>query len=514
MKRVLFLLWVLLGMSPVVSHAAEINVIPYPNEVNMKGGEYVFAGPLSVVLPSELKKEYETYVQMFLEKGIALSKKKKGAVRFVKNGKLGKEAYELSITPQKIKIEYNQPAGAFYALQTLKQLCKIQKDKMRFPCVEIKDEPAFPHRAFMLDEGREFKGKGEVKKLLDEMARLKLNVFHWHLCEERGWRIQIDKYPRLTEVGSKMRHAEPYEMTAEEWDGKYKEPWFYTKEEISEVVAYAAKLHIQVMPEIEIPGHTGASIMAYPWLGCASSKKGSHVRGDIYNVIDPKVEQFVKDVIDEIMPLFPMKMLHIGGDEAAYWSWEQDPTVVEFIDSHHLHNPAGLQVWFINKINEYLNSKGWILTGWNEITGDDLRGEHEAAQVKLDTTAVVQFWDGDVKLINKSIKRGYRIVNSNRFYTYLDYPYEVTPLEKCYAFDIVPPDIEPENRNKIIGLGAQMWGERMPTVQAMYDHIYPRIAALAESGWTNSSSKDVNRFKKNLPFLERVWRQKGYLPEE
>lgn len=515
MKKLILLVMIVLGgMYPGKSvSVCKITVVPYPNSVISLEGTCTIPDLLTVSYPSSLEPEFSLYNSLFSENGIRFIKKKKGILHFKKVNGLPEEAYQLSVTPGKIMISYGAPAGALYALQTLKQLLRKDGNATILPCVDIKDEPAFPHRAMMLDEGREFKGKSEVKKLLDEMSRLKLNIFHWHLCEERGWRIQIDKYPRLTEVGSKMRHSEPYAMSAQDWDKKYTTPWFYTKEEIAEIVAYATERHIQVMPEIEIPGHTGASIMAYPWLGCASSKAGKHIPGDIYNVIDPKVEQFIKDVIDEISPLFPMKQLHIGGDEAGYWSWEQDPAVVRFIEENKLSNPAGLQVWFINRINQYLNSKGWTLMGWNEITGDDLRGEHEAAKVALEPTAIVHFWDGSVDLIGKSIRRGYRVVNSNRFYTYLDYPYTVTPIEKCYGFAVIPEGLDPLLSSKIIGLGAQMWGEQMPTVQAMYSLIYPRIAALAESGWTLSGNKDFVRFKENLTPLEKIWTEKGYLIE-
>lgn len=495
-------------------HSSEIQVIPYPNRVIPEEGVFKIKPETSISFPEELAPEYPVYARLFEKQGIRIKRKKKGTIRFSHVPDMSAEGYTLHITPKRINISYTDPAGAFYALQTLSQLFQEKDGSAVYPCIFIEDAPAFKHRAFMLDEGREFKGKEEVKKLLDEMARLKINIFHWHLCEERGWRIQIDKYPKLTETGSKMRHAEPYEMSVQEWDQKYKEPWYYTKNEIQEIVEYAARLHIQVMPEIEIPGHSGASIQSYPWLGCASSKAGKHVRGDIYNVIDPKVEQFIKDVIDELMPLFPMKVLHIGGDEAGYWSWEQDPKVMQFIADRQLHNPAGLQVWFINRINQYLNSKGWRLMGWNEITGDDLRGEHEAARIALDTTAIVHFWDGDLRLIDKSIRRGYEVVNSNRFETYIDYPYTVTPLEKCYNFRLVPKGVDPAFAHKIIGFGAQMWGEVMPTKEKMYYQVYPRIAALAECGWTRQDNKDYIRFTKALqPFIER-WKKKGYITSQ
>lgn len=514
MKKVILLLIVLLGgMYPWQSKA--IDVVPYPNWVQSLKGTCSISERLTVSFPQELDAAYAVYALLFKESGINLIKEKDGLLSFKKVSGLGKEAYQISVSPQEIVVSYTCSAGAFYAVQTLKQLIQREGTVAYLPCIEIKDEPAFPHRAFMLDEGREFKGKVEVKKLLDEMARLKLNIFHWHLCEDRGWRIQIDKYPKLTEIGSKMRFSEPYGMTVEKWDKKYQDPWFYTKKEIAEIVAYAAARQIQVIPEIEIPGHSGASIKAYPWLGCASSKTGEHVRGDIYNVIDPRVEQFIQDVIEELMPLFPMKILHIGGDEAEYWSWEKDPKVVKFIADQNLKNPAGLQVWFINRINKYLNNQGWSLMGWNEITGDDLRGEHEAAQVSLDTTAIVHFWDGSIDLLGKSVRRGYRVVNSDRLYTYLDYSMKVTPIEKCYRFTVVPEGISPTEASKIMGFGAQMWGEQSPTPLAMYKLLYPRIAALAECGWTQPGNKDFIRFTKSIPSLERIWTEKGYyLPQK
>lgn len=380
----------------------------------------------------------------------------------------------------------------------------------------ITDYPAFSWRAFMLDEGRYFKGKEVVFRLLDEMARLKMNVFHWHLTDDQGWRIEIKKYPKLTEVGAWRDSSEINHFGSNIFDGK-PHGGFYTQEEIKEVVAYAEKRHIMVVPEIEMPGHASAAIASYPWLG--TSGKQIKVPGkfgvqyDIFNVADLRVIQFLEDVMDEMIALFPAPVFHIGGDEVRYNQWKESAIVQEYMRKHNLRTPAELQVFFTNRISNVLASKGRRMMGWNEITGDklhDFQSETDTeGKQKLAAETIVQCWKGDPKLIKEAIEKGYDVVNSYHSHTYLDYTYKDIPLEKAYNFNPVPEGLTAEQQKKVLGLGCQMWGEFTPTVESMNLKIYPRIAAYAEAAWTEISNRDYERFRNALVFCLKRWKEEG-----
>ena len=294
----------------------------------------------------------------------------------------------------------------------------------------LTDYPVFSWRAFMLDEGRYFKGKEVVFDLLDEMAALKMNVFHWHLTDDQGWRIEIKKYPKLTEIGAWRDSSEIDHFGSNRYDGR-RHGGFYTQEEIKEVVDYAAKRNITVIPEIEMPGHASAAIAAYPWLG--TSGKQIKVPGkfgvqyDIFNVADPRVIHFLNDVMDEVISLFPAPIFHVGGDEVRYDQWKESTLVREYMRKNDLRTPAELQVFFTNNVSNILASKGRRMMGWNEITGDKLHEFQSETDTKgkqkLAPGTIVHCWKGDPKLIKEAIEKGYDVVNSYHSYTYLDYTY-------------------------------------------------------------------------------------------
>ncbi|HAC72129.1 MULTISPECIES: beta-N-acetylhexosaminidase [unclassified Proteiniphilum] len=429
-----------------------------------------------------------------------------------------REAYHLSVYKnRKIRVLAVSRNGLLYALQSLRQIISRSGNGITLPVCRIMDEPAFPWRAFMLDESRHFQGMETVKKLLDEMSYLKMNIFHWHLVDDPGWRIEIKKYPELTAIGSK-RDFSHRDLTLEQWNKQFPErKMHYSQDEIREIVRYAGERGIQVVPEIEVPGHASASIAAYPWLGASSKLQGSGIWGDLYDVTDPKVEAFIRDVLDEVITLFPSKIIHIGGDEANYTHWENNPQIIQFMEDTGIPTFADLQVWSINRFSKYLESKGVRMMGWNEITGDNIRGEAhlKASQSeKLAEGTLVHFWDGDIILINKAIDEGYDVVNSNRHYTYLDYSYEVTPLEKAYSFHPLPEELAKEKASKITGLGCQMWGEYTPDLTRLYYQTFPRIAAYAECGWTKAENKNYDEFRNRVKNTEHRWRKMGYLNQQ
>lgn len=428
-----------------------------------------------------------------------------------------KEGYVMDVTSRNISIKANTAAGILNGIQTLRQIVKEKDGKLLVQKATISDYPAFSWRAFMLDEGRYFKGKEVVLNLIDEMSRLKMNVFHWHLTNDQGWRIEIKKYPKLTEVGAFRDSSEINNFGSDVYDGK-PHGGFYTQSDIKEIVDYAAQRHITIVPEVSMPGHASAAIASYPWLGTSGKqikvpgKFGVHY--EVFNVSDPRVLQFFEDVIDEVIALFPGQVFHIGGDEVKYDQWKASPAIRSYMAQKHLKTPAELQVYFTNEISNVLASKGKKMMGWNEITGDKLheyQSEEDTEDVKqqLAPGTIVHFWKGDPELIKKTIEKGYDVVNSYHIYTYLDYTYESIPLEKAYMYNPVPDGLTKEQQARVLGQGCQMWGEFIPTVESMNVKIYPRIAAFAESGWTGQDKKDYNRFLQSLqPTLER-WKAQG-----
>ncbi len=453
-----------------------------------------------------------------------------GAIAFKYDERFAEEAYELNVTKNGIVLIASNSTGWFYGVQSLIQLLPGTSDpsestsSLEIQEIHIKDSPRFKWRAFMLDEGRYFKGMEQVKMLLDEMAFLKMNVFHWHLVDDQGWRVEIKKYPLLTEIGSKRRSTQVGPL---KWDSPIQsaEPHegFYTQVEIKELIRYAEERHITIVPEIEMPGHSSAAIASYPWLGTAKKEIEVPIKfgvgKDVYDVSDPKVYQFLTDVLDEVMALFPSEVIHIGGDEVKYTHWKDSESVQAYMKEKGLASPADLQLYFTNNISQYLQSKGRRMMGWNEIMGHNLHEYQDEADTKteqqLAKETVVHFWKGDVKLASQAANMGYDIVNSLHTETYLDYSYKNLPLSRAYAFDPVPSGLAPEYHDKVIGTGCQMWGEWIPTNGHMHFQTFPRIAAYAEIGWTQKENKNFDDFLVALLELKKRWAQKGiyYAPD-
>ncbi|MFV0266777.1 MAG: beta-N-acetylhexosaminidase [Draconibacterium sp.] len=528
-KQFYVIVLLLFFMSSLVGQAADIRILPEPCSVVDLQKEVSLAQNLKVYIDkkSSLDKEYVKHI--LTEEGFdirVVSSEKAADLVFQMDGTLVSEqdGYHLMVySPERKKQIYavgNSENGLLYALQTFRQLIVRDGTQKKIPSCEVTDYPAFSWRSYMLDESRHFHGKEVVKKLLDEMARLKMNVFHWHLVDDPGWRLEIKKYPLLTEIGSKgnftmMRDGmTPLDSASLSLTDR----WYYTQDEIREIVAYADARGISIMPEIEIPGHVTASLYAYPWLGASSKQQGKTVAGDLYDVTDPKMEQFFYDVLDEVTALFPARIVHIGGDEANYVHWQNSPAINAFMQENNIPTYTDLQVWAINRVSKYLSSHDIRMMGWNEITGENIRNDAHIQKSESETLApgtVVQFWDGEVSLINKAIDKGYDVVNSNRVYTYLDYDYGTIPLEKAYSFMPVPEGIADKDKGKILGVGCQMWGEFIPTTARLYFQTFPRIAAYAEVGWVAPERKgSYSFFKERLKSLETIWEKLGYLNDQ
>jgi len=498
-----------------------LDIIPYPLQVEEKTGVFDLGHSSGILYSANCRTEAE-FLHDILEKEYHLSVPVKapaaaGSIVCTVNatlvGRLGKEGYDLTVSPNKVQVRAADPAGVFYAIQTLRQLIT---DGRAIPCCHIFDKPRFAWRSFMLDEGRYFKGEKVVKQLLDQMALLKMNVFHWHLTDDQGWRIEIKKYPLLTTIGSKRDSTQTGAWGSTVYDGVRHEG-YYTQQQIKNIVRYAAERHITVVPEIEMPGHASAAIASYPYLGVENKpikvpvKFG--VQYNVFNVADSRVETFIQDVLDEVLALFPSKVIHIGGDEVRYDQWKSSPQVQAYLKQHGLNSPADLQVSFTNNISHLLENKHRRMMGWNEILGGKIHDYNDnqdaVARQKLSKSAIVQFWAGDTSLITTAAEAGYDIVNSFNEYTYLDYDYKSISLEKAYSFEPIPASLPARDTARILGLGCQMWGEWIPTVDRMNAQIYPRLAAYAEVGWTSRRNKDYNRWLAGLPALEGRWNSEG-----
>jgi len=527
MKKLIIILFVLLGCTQSNITGPLIKIIPQPLKISEKEGNFILSSRTGIISTYQTSEEAD-YLAVILENafGKAPSIKsigKKGIVLRLNpeiKDKTGKEGYVFTSTKKSIIIEAATTTGVFYGIQTLRQLLPPdfeyspdEKKSVAINAVEIVDKPRFPWRAFMLDEARYFKGKKVVKTILDQMVLHKMNVFHWHLVDDQGWRIEIKKYPRLTEVGSKRKDSMIGGWGSNRFSGEPHEG-FYTQEEIKEIIQYATKRHITIVPEIEMPGHSASAIASYSWLGTIGREM--EVPGifggkyDIYNVTDPKVEQFLKDVLTEVMDLFPSEVIHIGGDEVDFNKWKKSERVLDYMKKEGLNSPADLQISFTNKISAFIESHDRRMMGWNEIlAGVSLHQYHDAEDIKtsqeLAPNSIVHFWKGDLTLAEDAVKLGYDIVNSLHSMTYLDYDYETITLEKAYSFDPVPEGLDSTYHHKILGLGCQMWGEWIPTVERMEYQVFPRMSAYAEVGWTDKSVKDLEDFTRRLESMKKRW---------
>ena len=426
---------------------------------------------------------------------------------------LAPEGYQLDVTSRAVTIRASTPAGAFYALESFKQLLPsaIYRDApvtgtdWSAPAVHIEDAPRFSWRGMHLDVSRHFMPKEFVKKYIDLLARHKMNRFHWHLTEDQGWRIEIRKYPRLTEVGScrDQTLVGPYvsDPAKRIFDG-IKHCGFYTQDDIREVVAYAAERFVTVVPEIEMPGHAQAAIAAYPQLGVFPDTTLSvlgvwGVSDYIFNA-NASTISFLQDVLSEVLTLFPGKWIHVGGDEAVKTQWKASPQIQARIKELGLKDEHELQSWFIRQMDGFLTARGRRLVGWDEI----LEGG-------LAENATVMSWQG-VKGGIAAAQAGHDVVMAPNSHTYFDHlqsrnrraePLSIggfLPLDTVYAFEPVPAALSAAEAKHVLGAQAQLWTEYLPDPKAVEYMMFPRAAALAEVLWTPAPLRNYNDFLARL----------------
>ncbi len=412
------------------------------------------------------------------------------------------ESYRLDSEDGRVRIDAGSPAGAFYGLQTLRQLFAVDDEGRVFlPSVHVADMPRFSYRGMHLDVGRHFFPVEFVKRYVDLLASYKMNRFHWHLTEDQGWRIQIDSYPKLTSVASCRaetiveRNFDPFVGDGEEYCG------FYTKDEIREVVAYAAERFVTVIPEIEMPGHSLAALAAYPALSCTGGPFEVGTRWGVYEDIYCPSEEtfaFLESVLDEVMDLFPGEYIHIGGDEAPKSTWEASELAQSVIRREGLADEHELQSYFIRRIETYLNSHGRKLIGWDEILEGGLAPD-----------ATVMSWRGTQGGI-EAARRGHDVIMTPGSHMYFDHyqgkaenePLAIggfNPLENVYSFEPVPEELSSREATHVLGGQANVWTEYMLTADQVEYMAYPRALALSEVLWSPREARDWDSFVARLP---------------
>lgn len=491
-----------------------LGVIPAPAEVTLKKGNFLIESNTQLVYSDGKSQKTATIFKDYLLKAYGLklpllnrvTNKQAPAIVFLHQEKSDKEAYSLSTGSLNLQISGDE-AGLFYGLQTLMQMIKKEDTKLQLPCVEIYDKPRFAYRGIMQDVGYHIYPVSFIKSQIEMLAKYKMNVYHWHLTEDHGWRIEIKKYPKLTSVGA-YRASTQISHYVDSLNGQDHLPYggFYTQEEIKEVVAFAAERQVTVIPEIELPGHSVAALAAYPELACGDHPGPFKVAEswgifeDVYCAGKENTFKFLEDVLTEVMALFPSPYIHIGGDECPKKRWEACKYCQQRIKSEKLKSEFELQSYFVKRIERFINSKGRKIIGWDEI----LEGG-------LAPNATVMAWRNIEEGI-KSAQQGHDVVMSPMSHVYFDFiqgKRELEPLAigwgyntlpRVYAYDPVPEGLTMAQKKHIIGVEAAIWTEHMDTHRKVEYMLYPRLMALAEVAWTSPERKDsVSFFEHRLP---------------
>jgi hexosaminidase len=496
-------------------------LIPLPQKMECREGVFQLQ-PKTRILTDVPANETGQYLAEWLSKATGYDLKvgrstkaqpTKGAILLTtKDAKpeLGAEGYELTVAPDSVVVRASKGAGLFYGAQSLLELLPpevfaakpVAGVDWKIPCVQIEDQPRFKWRGFMLDVARHFFTKDDVKQLLDVLALHKINKLHLHLTDDQGWRIEIKKYPRLTEVSAWRDEAgfglDPKLSTAYGPDGRY--GGFYTQDDIRELVAYARGKHITIVPEIEMPGHSCAALSAYPELSCTGGPYTPNTKGGIfagaYCAGKDETFEFLQNVLAEVRQLFPGQYIHIGGDEVPKDNWKKCPRCQARIKAEGLKNEHELQSYFIRRIEKFINAQGRNLIGWSEIREGGL------AQ-----NAVVMDWIGGAV---EAASAGHDVVMSPTKFCYLDY-YQSTnhatepkaignylPLSKVYSFEPLPETLDPQNKPHILGGQGNLWTEYVPNFKHAQFMAFPRMCALAEVTWSPQASRNWEDFTRRL----------------
>jgi hexosaminidase len=518
------------GCSDKQASNTQPSIIPIPNQLELKKGSFRINGRTDIVFNSDndnvkaladgLKSKLSAFIGKELKTSQLEGTQSKNSILLnldeTLNGTLGKEGYKMSVESSGIEISAPEAAGLFYGVQSLYQLLPAEiygdpseqtgkETDLTVPCIEITDYPEFSWRGMHLDVSRHFFPKEFVKKYIDLIALHKMNVFHWHLTDDNGWRIEIDKYPLLTEVAAWRADREdmPWDNRTQQRSGeKATYGGFYTKEDIREIVAYAKERFVTVIPEIEMPGHSSEVFAAYPEYSCTGKRTtvqtGSYwPNTEILCAGKEGTFTFIEDVLDEVAELFPSEYIHIGGDEADKTAWRNCPNSQARIRQEGLDDEKELQSYFVKRVEKYLKSKGKKLIGWDEIL-----------QGGLPLDATVMSWQGFEGGIEAAMQ-GHQVVMCPTSYCYFDY-YQADPdfqlpafnglitLKKVYAFHPVPAELQGGQRELILGGQGNLWTEYIPTTSQAEYMALPRMTALAEVLWSPESKRNWDDFSNRL----------------
>lgn len=478
-----------------------VNLIPLPREINLSKGEFIM--PKDAAVYSEIELEL-----------VKSDGGEDAPVRIYTDSSLGREEYRLKVNENGVEIKASEKAGAYYALQSVRMLGRFDEGKNRIPFVEISDKPAFSWRGIHLDESRHFFGVENVKSLLDDMFRLKLNVFHWHLTDDQGWRIEIKKYPLLTEIGSKRSFTHKGGWRCAERDDTQYGPYYYTQEQIREIVDYAADRCINIVPEIDVPAHFAAALAAYPQLACRNLKREVFgCMGDIFfknaGIKDwnrplclgkKESVQFIFDVYDEVCSLFPFEYFHVGGDECDVSEWKTCPDCQKAMKEYGFKNEKELQKKLTNELCEYLKNKGKHMIAWNDVLNQGVE--------RLDQSMVIQQWlPGQDKNTVRFAESGGKIIMSNHKSFYFDMTYAQTPLSSTYKFS--PKHYGINDESAILGIEGETWTEWIDSFSFVQFKIHPRLEALSEVAWTPESKRNYAQFVKRYMAYKSVYKPLG-----
>ena len=511
---------------PFAISAQEITIIPQPALLKRGAGYFNLGKNTTLVVQDDgdlpAAEFFSNYLQEFYGFSLPVSKTPvKDAIRFYTKKFIkapDKDGYSFEANSTGISISGDTYAGTFYGMQTLIQLLPLNRSAaLKIPAVSVQDAPRFNYRGMHLDVGRHFFPVSFVKKYIDYLTLHKMNYFHWHLTDDQGWRIEIKKYPRLTTVGGWRNGTIIGRYPGTGNDG-LRYGGFYTQEEIREVVAYAAQRHITVVPEIEMPGHASAAIAAYPelscfpeeptknyypkdcaWAGDSTGKQVQQTWGVFYDVFCAGKEntfQFLQDVLDEVLPLFPSRMIHVGGDECPKANWKKCPLCQQRMKENGLKDEHELQSYFIQRMEKYLNGKGRKLIGWDEI----LEGG-------LAPNAAVMSWRGESGGI-AAAKQHHEVVMTPTDYAYFDYSQTTNEdsvtiggfvsLEKVYNYNPIPAALDAEEGKYVLGAQANLWTEYIKNPRKVEYMIFPRLTALSEVLWSAPQKKNWNDFEKRM----------------
>ena len=475
-------------------------IVPLPRSLTVLPGTYALPQHVAVRAASAAERNVAAFTERFLRKrGIAVRIVREDATAQIrlngaaKDRALGAEGYHLRVDSSGIEIDANGGPGLFYGLQTLEQLVPAS-GAPAIRDIDIRDIPAFAWRGIHLDVSRHFFPVSVVERYINVAAHYKLNVFHWHLTDDQGWRIQIQRYPRLTSVGACRSGSEVDHDPALSDGIRY--CGYYTQDQIRQVVAYAARRYVTVVPEIEMPGHSAAAIAAYPYLGCTGKQIPVSVSWGGSDAIcpTPRAIRFEENVLSEIMQLFPSKYIHTGGDEVLFGQWKRSAFVTALMKRKHLQTYPQVQGYFERRIERFIRSKGRIMVGWDEI----LNGG-------VSRSAVVISWRGTAGGA-RAARRGNDTVMSPDGPLYLSWgqgdPADEPPASCCvdtpqmvYAFNPIPPGLTPQQAKHIIGVQGSMWTEWVPTASHLFYMLLPRELALAEDAWTPEYEKNWSSFE-------------------